>query len=148
MRTLATAAAVVTLAAVTACGPPPPPPDDDAPEEAEEVSEEEQDDAEDAEPEEEEYDGTALAEDVDDALHAYSADLDWPEVAAMAEAVTLTSPEPGHLVVVMPEGEVPLAGDAGGITAEQCATVPDLEQVSVDHTASGGEVIGPVAVDC
>jgi hypothetical protein len=148
MRRILTVAAAAALATATACGPPPPPSDEDAAEEAEESpAEDEQDDAK--EPEEEEYDGAALAADVDDALHVYAADLDWPEVAAMAEAVTLTSPEPGHIVIVVPaEGEVPLLGDAGTFVAEQCDAVPELEQVTIDHTAAGGEEIGPVDVDC
>lgn len=136
-RIIVTVSALVL--ALTACGPAPENETSEASTTEETVQDGSTTESGDQESTTEEWDGELLIANVREAL----TDGAFPDLADVA----MTSPEPG-LVVVMADDDTPYRGDAGAIVGETCETVPELEQVSVDNTSTGGQVIGPVDTPC
>lgn len=152
MSTRLLALLVALALAGTACLPPPPdgPPEDDAAEESPEEEEDEptqgpeekpaDDDGGGNDAEDEGWDGEATVDDIQAALE----DGAFPEIAGVK---LVAEDEPGHVRVVTEE-DTPFLGDVGAFVGDTCEEVPELKQVTVDHSEHGGEVVGPVEAPC
>lgn len=137
MRTLALpAAALLALITVTACEP-----EDTATDSTEAAVEETEEETEEEDAPEPGWDSEQIIADIRSSLE----DGAFPELADVG--LEATDDTPGHVTVITAE-DTPLLGDAGAIVGDTCEDVPELEQITLDHSGHGGGVLGPVDTSC